>query len=125
MTLTEFVAVFGHRFPITVSAMRTEIGRGRLTASMIGGSYYVTPASVKALFQCPVNPKARASTSEKDGSTPAAARRSRTAGSSETGRLKSAQAAALSVWGRQNDNSPPTSRRSGRSPLAEVIPLKS
>ena len=125
MTLIEFATVFSLTYPITVSAMRTEIGRGRLAASMIGGAYYVTPASVRALFLCPVSPKARASTSAKGGPTPAPGRPSRTGGSSETERLRSAQAAALSAWGTPKGSLPPTSLRSGPSRSAEVIRLKS
>lgn len=84
MTLVEFASVFGAVLPITVSAMRTEIARGRLTASRVGGSYFVTPAAVKALFRCPVSPKARASTSAKAGSTTGRASSSPTVGSPDT-----------------------------------------
>lgn len=130
MTLVEFATVFGADalhpvFPITVSGMRTEINRGRLTATFVGGSYFVTPSSVKALFKCHASPRGRGSTSAKDGSTTGAAKPSRTAGSSVTERVRSAQAAALSAWGTPNDNSPHTSRKSGTDQPPKVIPLRS
>lgn len=102
MTLGEAVAVFRERYPVHVSTLRSEIHRGRLTASYVGGAYWVTPASLKALFQCPVKPKVHGSTSEKAVRTPAPARASPTAGLSGTERLSAARAAALSAWGMQS-----------------------
>ena len=125
MTLNEFAQVFGSLYPVTVSAMRTEIGRGRLTATFVGGTYYVTPASVKALFKCHVSPRGRASTSGKGASTPEPAKRSPIDGSSLTERASAGRAAALSVWTKQNDNSPPTSPRNGKRQSVKVIPLRS
>lgn len=104
MTLLEFAEVFGDQYPITVSAMRTEIGRGRLAASKVGGSYFVTPKKVKALFQCPAQPKVRGSISAGVEQTRAVANVSQTGGSSETDRLKSAQAAALNAWEMPRNN---------------------
>lgn len=102
MTLVEAVEVFGRRYPAKVSTLRSEIHRGRLTASYVGGAYWVTPASLKALFQCPVKPKAHGSTSGRAVPTPAQGGLSLTAGLSETERLSVARAAALSAWGMQS-----------------------
>ena len=104
MTLLEFAEVFGDQYPITVSAMRTEIGRGRLAASKVGGSYFVTPKKVKALFQCPAQPKVRGSISARVEQTRGVANASQTGGSSEMDRLKSAQAAALNAWETPRNN---------------------
>ena len=104
MTLVEAVEVFGERYPAKVSTLRNEIHRGRLTASYVGGAYWVTPASLRALFQCPVKPKARGSISGKAAPTPAPASRSLTGGLSETERLSAARAAALRAWGMQSRN---------------------
>ena len=98
MTLLEFFQVFGDRYPITVSGMRTEIGRGRLIASKVGGSFFVTPKNVKELFLCPARPKDPDFTSDRAASMRERVRRSQTDGSYETERLKSAQAAALNAW---------------------------
>lgn len=130
MTLVEFAAVFGAdaenpTYPLTVCTMRSEISKGRLTATFIGGTYYVTPSSVKARFKCHASPRGRGSTSGKGGSTPGQGKRSPTAGSSVTDRLKSAQAAALNAWGTPNDSSPPTSPKSGSDQPRKVIPLRS
>lgn len=50
MTLSEFVRVFGHKYPVTVSGLRTAIARGELTASKVGGRLFVTPGWVADLF---------------------------------------------------------------------------
>lgn len=94
MTLQEIVAVFSARYPCTVSTLRLEIGRERLTASFVGGAYYVTPANLKALFACPVPRKARASTFAKADVAPTEPS-SPTSGAYVTDRSRSAQAAAL------------------------------
>lgn len=120
MTLVEAVKVFGRRYPIRVSTMRSEIHRGRLTASFVGGAFWVTPASLKALFQCPVKPKAPVSISGAAGRTPEPARRSPTAGSSVTERTSAAQAAALSAWGMPREPLLNTSGRSGQSRPAKA-----
>ena len=104
MTLVEAVAVFGHRYPLKVSTLRSEIHRGRLTASHVGGAYWITPASLKALFQCHVKPKAPGSISERVAQTAGRASGSRIAGSSVTERTNKAQAAALSAWGMRSEN---------------------
>jgi len=136
MTLEEMAAVFSAKYPTTVSTLRLEIKRGRLTASKVSGAYWVTPANLKAFFSCPVAPKAPASISEKAAAKPAASP-SPIATSSETERLKSAQAAARiaakALAGRrsslQNTSSqklpaPLKKTRTTAAP-AEVIPLRS
>lgn len=89
MTLVEAVAVFGDRYPLKASTMRSEIHRGRLKASFVGGAFWVTPASLKALFQCPVSPKAQGSTSGAVARTAAPASRYPTAGPSRLRRTAS------------------------------------
>lgn len=108
MTIAEVIAVFGDRYPVRPATLRSEIHRGRLTASFVRGAFWITPANLKALFQCPVKPKAQGSTSERGGQTPVQARRSPTGGLSETERMSAARATALSAWGMQNRNSPNT-----------------
>lgn len=111
MTLIEFEAVFRERWPLTVAGLRNAINKGRLTASLVSGSYWITPAAVKAMFECPASTKAPASICEK--AEPSKARPFRTDTSSATDRLRLAQAAALSAWTKPKSSLPPTSRRSG------------
>lgn len=50
-------------FGFTVSTLRAEADRGRLTLYKIGKRYYTTPADIKSMVeQCRVEPKARAFT---------------------------------------------------------------
>lgn len=125
LTLTEAVAVFSDKFPMTVSTLRTEIRRGRLTPAEVAGKHLVTPAQIKALFRCPVTPKAPASTFGQDGPKKV----SSPSGSSETERLRAAQAAALSISRRPSASSasisPPSSRRRPARPTADVIQIRS
>ena len=144
MTLAEYAAVFWPAGPVTVSSLRTEIAKGRLTPARVRGLLWITPASVRALFQpeparaCPDVRKAPASTSAPAGSTPAPASRSPTSTTSETDRLRSAQAAvqmaSLALMAPKR-SSPPTSSKSRRFgprkkklsmiASAEVIQLRS
>lgn len=129
MTLAEAVAVFSDDYPMTVSTLRTEIRKSRLTPARVAGTLYVTPAQIKALFRCPAMPKAPGSTSAGGGSTPAPARRSPTPTSSVMERDRLAQAAALTALAKLSGSSPNTSPRSGArrkaAPTADVIPLRS
>jgi hypothetical protein len=106
------------------TTLRTEIRKGRLRPARVAGKFYVTPAQIKELFRpCPAEPKAPASTSDKDapGAIPS--------GSSVTERLRSARAAALASNRRPSGSSGTTSPASSRSrsslPTADVIRLKS
>jgi hypothetical protein len=129
LRLDEAVAVFGGLLPITVPMLRTEIRKGRLTPAEVAGKFFVTPAQLKALFQCPAAPKARASTSAPEGGTTEPAKPSPTSMSSVTERLRSARAAALSSSRRQSEPlaniSPPSSRRPPLRPTVAATPLRS
>ena len=47
------------RFGFTVSTLRAEASRGRLTTYMIGGCLYTTPADIRGMVEkCRVEPKA-------------------------------------------------------------------
>jgi hypothetical protein len=118
LTLPEAVAVFSLDYPITVSSLRTEIAAGRLTPSRVAGTFYITPAQIKALFTCPALPKVRDSTSDK-GSAP------RRSTSSETDIGRSALAAALIASQKRKERYKRTSPAGGKPPAGSVIPLRS
>lgn len=110
-------------FPVNLSMLRTEIRKGRLTPARVAGKFFVTPAQVRDLFTpCPAAPKAPASTSSRE---PAG----KPSGSSETERLRLAQAATLAACQMLSSGSASTSceRRSGKAPAPparNVIPLR-
>lgn len=90
-------------FGFTVSTLRAEADRGRLTIYKIGKRYYTTPADIKEMVvQCRVVQKAHAYTSI----------RREINGSSETERVSSALAAAQETMLRLRNSSPPTSVKS-------------
>ena len=75
----------GQHFGFTVSTLRAEADRGRLTIYKIGKRYYTTPADIREMVrQCRVEQKAPAFTLIRNASN----------GSSETERASSALAAA-------------------------------
>ena len=114
MRLDEAVAVFGSDYPMTISTLRTEIRKGRLTPVEVAGKFFVTPSQIKALFQpCPPAPKAPASISARGGSTGELASAFRTSTSSATDRLNAAQAAARSACQKLKRPSATTSPRNG------------
>jgi len=81
ITLKDAASHYGY----TVSTLRAEAGRGRLTIYRIGKRYYTTPADIKEMVkQCRVDLKGRDFTLIRGGSS----------GSSETERASSALAAA-------------------------------
>lgn len=119
MRLEEAAAVFGLDYPITVSTLRTEIRKGRLTPAKVAGTFTITPAQIRDLYKpCPAEPKALASTSS---SAPAA----RPSGSSGMDRLSAAQAAARIAVERLKSRSPLTSPTNGRvtTESRNVIPM--
>ena len=123
MTLAEAAAVFGSDYPLTVSTLRTEIRRGRLTYAEVAGTFFVTPAAIRALFQpCLAKPKAPASTY----APPGPIGRPKPSGSSETERAKSARAALRLALQTPSAGSPTTSPAStSRRGPAPVTPLRS
>jgi hypothetical protein len=93
----------GAHFGFTLSTLRAEAARGRLTVYKIGRRYYTTPADIRQMVaQCRVEPKARDFTlTRSDGS-----------GSSETERASSALAAANATVLRLRNSSRNTSIKS-------------
>lgn len=126
MRLEEAVEALKGKYPITVSMLRTEIRKGRLTPAVVAGKFFVTVAQIRDLFTpCPAEPKAHASTSEPGAQTGEQASRFLTSGSSVTERMRAAQAAALASNRRPNarseTTSPASSRRRSSKPTADVI----
>jgi hypothetical protein len=81
ITLKDAASHFGY----TVSTLRAEADRGRLTIYKIGKRYYTTPNDIREMVQkCRVDQKGRAFTLIRGGNS----------GSSETERASSALAAA-------------------------------
>jgi hypothetical protein len=128
MMLQEYIAAFYPNGPLTVTSLRTEINKGRLTFSEVAGKFFVTPAAVSALFrpkQCPDIPKGLGSISDRVGSITGQESASPMSTSSETDRLRKAQAVALTACQTlkkpSTPISPPNGRRRREQPSAEVI----
>lgn len=90
-------------FGFTVSTLKAEAGRGRLTVYKIGRRYYTTPADVRAMVaRCRVEPKVRDFTLTRNADN----------GSSETERASSALDAANATVLRLRNSSRNTSAKS-------------
>ena len=99
ITLKDAASHFG----FTVSTLRAEADRGKLTIYKIGKRYYTTPADIKEMvIQCRVVQKAHGFTSI----------RNEINGSSETERASSALAAAQETMLRLRNSSHATSVKS-------------
>lgn len=126
MTLVE---VFFANGPLTVSSLRTEIANGRLATAKVAGRYYVTPASLKALFEprilpCPESQKDPAFTFARQGPTGG----QMPSMSSEMVEQKSALAAArmsLQALKKPSGNTSAQSASRSRSMDAPAIPTMS
>jgi hypothetical protein len=107
ITLKDAASHFGY----TVSTLRAEAERGRLTIYKIGKKYYTTPADIRDMVQkCRVDQKGHGFTLT----------RSESSGLSETDRASSAQAALRQTLGKLKSNSPSisagnTNRRAGQT----------
>lgn len=99
ITLKDAASHFG----FTVSTLRAEAGRGRLTIYKIGKRYYTTPGDIKEMVkQCRVEQKGRDFTLIRGGNS----------GLSETERASSALAAAKETALRLKNSSRSTSATS-------------
>jgi hypothetical protein len=113
MRLTTAVEVLrgepGFPADLSMSMLKTEIRKGRLTPASVAGKFYVTPAQIRDLFQpCPAEPKARASTSSN-------VKAEMPSGSSVTEPMSGAQAALQDALATLRRPSNATSRTSGRT----------
>ncbi len=72
MTLAEAIAVFYPDGPLTVSTLRAETRKGRLTPAVVGNTHFITPAQPRALLV----PKVKASAPTEVEAAVAAARAS-------------------------------------------------
>ena len=99
ITLKDAASHFG----FTVSTLKAEAGRGRLTIYKIGKRYYTTPADIREMVnQCRVEQKGRAFTLIRGADS----------GLSETDRASSAQAALNETMLRLRNSSLNTSATS-------------
>jgi hypothetical protein len=96
----------GSHFGFTVSTLKAEAGRGRLTTYKIGKRLYTTPADIREMVnQCRVEQKARGSIS-----TPSVR-----SGSSETARISAAQDALnLMLQGRKKSSGDTSAQNTNR-----------
>lgn len=106
ITLKDAASHYGY----TVSTLRAEAGRGRLTIYKIGKRFYTTPADIKEMVkQCRVDQKGQGFTLIRGGNN----------GLSETDRVSSALAAANETVAKLKSSSRNTSATS-TSPSRQV-----
>lgn len=111
---------------VKASTLRAAAERGELATERLGRRIVTTPADIEAWrMRCREQQRERACISGQRGIGETGASRRPPAGSSETGGMKLAQAAALAKAKKLKDASPPTSPANTRQTAASVHYLKS
>jgi hypothetical protein len=113
---------------MTVSGLRREAARGRLVIERTAGKDYTTLGAIRQMRDlCRLEAKERDCGSDERAVTENPGKHTMRCGSSETGSIRRAQAAARMIVKELKERSPNTStgNTSTKRPKGSVIPLKS